>query len=168
MRKAAEHEAELNLPGLDSWARRQGRVDLLIEQVRRAGAQSDPVIRQELVRILAMHQVSAWTEARAIAAQDSGRVPGPEGSIGKLAASHVARAASSLHARLLGAYAILAGEDAPMSGLVTDIVLSVPAVSIAGGTDEIQKNILAERFLGMPRDGFHDRNAPFRDIPRNT
>jgi alkylation response protein AidB-like acyl-CoA dehydrogenase len=162
MRRDADQEAREHLPGLDSWSRRGGRVDLLIEQARRFGRDQDPVVRQEIARVLALHRVSQWTEARAQAAQALGRPPGSEGSIGKLAASQVARAASGLHARIMGPGATLTGPEAPDAGLIADIVLSVPAQSIAGGTDEIQKNILAEKYLGLPRDPSSDHKSPFR------
>ena len=63
---------------------------------------------------------------------------------------------------------MLAGVDAPRDGVIAEVLLSVPAVSIAGGTDEIQRNIIAERMLGMPKDPSFDTNRPFRDVPKNS
>ena len=76
-----------------------------------------------------------------------GRPQGPEGSLGKLASSHVARQAARVHTYLTGSDALLSGKDSPMEGVIAEILVSVPATSIAGGTDEIQHNIIAERVL---------------------
>jgi hypothetical protein len=67
-----------------------------------------------------------------------------------------------------GPYALLTGDDSPMNGLLAEILVSVPATSIAGDTDEIQRNIISERVLNMPRERTGDADKPFKDVPRNT
>ena len=148
------------------YPQRAGRVDLVVERARETGAISDPVIRQEIAKLLMLNNSAQWTAARARAAQIAGKPQGPEGSLGKLAASNVARLASRVHTMITGSSAMLTGESSPMNGVIAEILVSVPAVSIAGGTDEIQKNIIAERVLNMPKETRFD-TGPFKDVPRN-
>src|SRR5262245_64024684 len=99
-----------------------------------------------------MSKAAEWTARRARAAQLQGRPQGPEGSLGKLVSSHVARAAARVHTQLSGADALLSGEDSPMGGAIGEILVSVPAGSIAGGTDEIQRHLLSARVPRLPKD----------------
>lgn len=150
-----------------SWyPQRAGRADLVVEHARARGVAGDPVVRQEIVRLVAMQRVGDWTAERARAARALGRPPGPEGSIGKLALSHVARQAARVHAMVAGAGGMLAGADphSPLDGVLAEILVSVPAQSIAGGTDEIQRNILGERSLGLPREPDPAKGAPYREV----
>jgi alkylation response protein AidB-like acyl-CoA dehydrogenase len=149
------------------YPQRAGRVDLVIERAKAAGVNADPVVRQEIAKLLVLAKSAEWTARRARAAQMQGRPQGPEGSLGKLASSHVARAAARVHTLISGADAMLTGEDGPMKGLIAEILISVPAGSIAGGTDEIQRNIISERVLGMPKEPRTDNDRPFRDVPKN-
>ena len=149
------------------YPQRAGRVDMLAERAVQTGRISDPVVRQSVARALIMARTAEWTARRAKAARALGRPPGAEGSLGKLAASNVARAASRAHALISGADAMLSGADGPADGLIAEILISVPAVSIAGGTDEIQRNIIGERVLGLPKEPQVDVGMPFRDVPKN-
>jgi alkylation response protein AidB-like acyl-CoA dehydrogenase len=149
------------------YPQRAGRVDLILPRAKETGAIDDPVVRQEIAKVLIMSKAAEWTARRARAVQLQGRPQGPEGSLGKLVASHVARACARVHTQMTGAAALLSGEDSPMGGLVAEILVSVPAGSIAGGTDEIQRNIISERVLRMPKEPREDVDKPFRDVPRN-
>ena len=148
------------------YPQRAGRVDLVIERAQATGRNADPATRQEIARLLTMARSAEWTARRARAAQQQGRPQGPEGSLGKLASSNIARQASHAHTLIAGANAMLAGEDGDQGGLIAEILVSVPATSIAGGTDEIQRNIIAERVLGLPKEPRMD-TGPFRDVKRN-
>jgi len=149
------------------YPQRAGRVDLIVRRAREMGKFDDPVVRQEIAKLLCLSKTAEWTARRARAAQMQGRPQGPEGSLGKLISSHVARAAARVHTLISGADAMLSGTDGPMDGLIAEILVSVPAGSIAGGTDEIQRNIISERVLGMPKEPRTDNDRPFRDVPKN-
>ncbi|MGE0484919.1 MAG: acyl-CoA dehydrogenase family protein [Gammaproteobacteria bacterium] len=148
------------------YPQRAGRVDLALPRARATGRIANPAVRQELARLLMLSSASEWLARRARAAHELGRPQGPEGSLGKLAGSEVARQAARVHTLVADAEALLAGRDGPLDGIIAEILLSVPATSIAGGTDEIQRNIIAERVLDLPREPRLD-GGPFRDVPRN-
>ena len=150
------------------YPQRAGRVDLVVERARATGKIADPTVRQEIAKLLTLAKSAQWMAMRARAAQQQGRPQGPEGSLGKLVASHVARAAQRVHTLISGADAMLSGADGPMNGLIAEILISFPATSIAGGTDEIQRNIISERVLGMPKEPRTDTDRPFRDVPKNA
>ncbi|HUA36223.1 MAG TPA: acyl-CoA dehydrogenase family protein [Candidatus Binataceae bacterium] len=148
------------------YPQRAGRVDLIIERAKETGANKDPIIRQEVAKLMILAKSAEWTARRARAAQRQGRPQGPEGSLGKLAASHVARGCARVHTLITGSDAMLTGPDSPRGGIIAEILVSVPAVSIAGGTDEIQRNIIAERVLDLPKEPRFD-TGPFRNVRRN-
>lgn len=150
------------------YPQRAGRVDLVVERAQEEGRNTDPTLRQEMAKLLIMSRAAEWTGLRARAAQVLGRPQGPEGSLGKLASSNVARQAAHVHTLITGADALLTGEESPRDGLIAEIFVSVPATSIAGGTDEIQRNIISERVLGMPKEPRFDADKAFQDVPKNT
>ncbi len=141
------------------YPQRTGRVDLLLDRARETGAIDDPVVRQEIAAAIALQRCASWFAARGLAR-------GPSGSVTKLAASRIARAANRAHTAISGADAMFEGADSPRDGIIGEILLSTPAISIAGGTDEIQKNIIAERILELPKETRFD-TGPFKDVPRN-
>ena len=149
------------------YPQRAGRADLVTGRARAGGRAADPLVRQEIARLTELALSARWTAARAAAARAAGQAPGPEGSLGKLASSRIARQAARVHAMIAGPSAMLAGDGSPLHGVITEILLSVPAISIAGGTDEIQRTIIAERILGLPREPDASRDLPFRDLPHS-
>jgi alkylation response protein AidB-like acyl-CoA dehydrogenase len=164
----AEERAELETANQPyKWyPQRAGRVDLIIERAKETGANRDPHVRQEIAKLMILAKSAEWTARRARAAQQQGRPQGPEGSLGKLAASNVARACAHVHTLITGAEAMLTGSGSPREGIIAEILVSVPATSIAGGTDEIQRNIISERVLGLPKEPRFD-TGPFRNVRRN-
>ena len=149
------------------YPQRAGRADLAIEFAKLAGRNTDPVVRQKIAGLIAMQRASQWTANRAAAARRLGRPPGAEGSLGKLAISNVARACAEVHTLIGGATGMLSGPTTPFDGAIASVLVSVPAQSIAGGTDEIQRNIIGEQVLGLPKEPQLDRDVPFREVRRN-
>jgi alkylation response protein AidB-like acyl-CoA dehydrogenase len=141
--------------------------DRLIEEARRRGALGDPVLRQELMRLYSEETTKSLVAMRTRAEMKAGKAPGPGGSLGKLHGSLIARMARSLTCRIVGP-----GSDAWVTGGRDEqwarSVLTSFASGIAGGTDEIQKNIIGDRVLGLPREPAVDRDVPFRELRVGT
>ncbi len=148
------------------YPQRAGRPDLVIARAVAEGKARDPLVRQEIAWLTELTLTARCTAARAAAARAAGRPPGPEGSLGKLASSAIARQAARVHSLIGGASGMLTGPGSPMDGTIAEILVSVPAISIAGGTDEIQRTIIGERILGLPKEPDPSRDLPFRDVPR--
>ena len=165
----AEYREELRIANEPyTWyPQRQGRVDLILSRAFETGAIKDPITRQEIARLLSMTKGASLSLQAVEAQRKSGSNElVPAGSIGKLGASVIARQCAHVHTLISGADAMRSGPESAAEGMVAEVLVSVPAISIAGGTDEIQRNIIAERVLGMPTETRLD-TGPFRDIKRN-
>jgi alkylation response protein AidB-like acyl-CoA dehydrogenase len=87
-----------------------------------------------------------------------------EPSLAKLAATRLMKKYRALTLTLLGPYAMLTGKDSPFEGRFQQMALTMTGLFIAGGTDEIQKNIVGERLLGLPPEPRVDKDVPFRAL----
>jgi alkylation response protein AidB-like acyl-CoA dehydrogenase len=142
-----------------------GSWERLLGLARWLGRTGDLVVRQQLASVYIHQRVRQLNAARAAAAAAAGRPPGPEGSIGKLlwvtGMTEIGQVAGSL----LGAR--LTADTSEWGTFAWNgHILGAPGYRIAGGSDEIQRNIIAERVLGLPGDIRADRDVPWRDIPR--
>ena len=138
----------------------------VMEAARARGADRDPVLRQRLAHLDMMERVFQYTSVRNAASVASGK-PGVSGSIVKLLRSDLARLGREVGMEVLGAHGLVA-KSAMSGGTIQHFALSSPYTSIAGGTDEIQRNIIAERILGLPREEAADRDRPFREVISGT
>ena len=160
-------ELEIDNEPYTWYPQREGRPDLILQRAQETGAIENDAVRQEIAKLFCLTEAARISAGQVSAHQKSGgQGMLPAGSIGKLGASVIARKAAHVHTMISGASAILSGPHSAADGIIAETLISVPAISIAGGTDEIQRNIIAERVLGMPKEQRMD-TGPFRDIPRN-
>jgi alkylation response protein AidB-like acyl-CoA dehydrogenase len=145
---------------------RSAGVKPLIALARRRGVVGDPVVRQGLADVYIRTRIMGYIGQRTRAAVTAGKAPGPAGSIGKLAGAELARRTSDLAMALAGAGG-QAWEDSRDARWALS-VLSAPASRIAGGTDEVQRSIIGERVLGLPKEPQVDREIPFKDLKVGT
>ena len=132
-------------------------------------ASEDPKVRQKLASILEMRRTSRWSGMRAAAKIKSGCQPGPEVSTLKLLGSEMGRQIRDVGLESMGAHGMLYGQDAPVDGHFHAYSMFTPAQSIAGGSDEVQRNIIGERVLGLPREPGEkeQRELPWSELPRS-
>jgi len=142
------------------------RADQLIAESTRRSNIHHPVIRQKLMRLYAMETVQSLVSMRTRADLKAGKTPGPGGSIGKLSGTNIISYARDVSMEIVGASAV-AWED-PTGGGWARAALTGLQGGIAGGTNEIQKNIIGDRVLGLPRDISVDRGVPFKDLKVGT
>jgi alkylation response protein AidB-like acyl-CoA dehydrogenase len=127
----------------------------------------DPAFREWLADLYVDAEAIRLLSFRSLTSLSKGEAPGPEGSAGKLLWSGLAQNLSSQALDILDHAGIIDDPDtALMGGAFQHRFLWAPGLRLGGGTDEIMKNIIAERVLGLPGDVRVDKNVPFREIPR--
>ena len=141
--------------------------DRLIGDAGKLGKINEPVLRQDLMRLYSEETTKSMVAMRTRAELKAGKAPGPGGSLGKLHGAKIAKMLRSITSAVHGADAIAHDGDDKMAMLSRSILTSFSA-QIAGGTDEIQKNIIGDRVLGLPRDIAVDTKVPFKDLKVGT
>ena len=141
--------------------------DRLIDEAKKRGVSNDPVVRQGLVQIYMEETAKSLVSLQTRAALKAGKTPGPGGSLGKLHGAKIARLIRALNGSIFG-MSLIAPDNDPKADLWQHMMLSSFASHIAGGTDEIQKNIIGDRVLGLPREPMVDKDQPFRDLKVGT
>jgi alkylation response protein AidB-like acyl-CoA dehydrogenase len=153
---------------------------MMISLAQGAGVSDDPTIRQDLVRLYTLSQLGRINQLRVKAAKAKGEEIAGMGNIAKLSMSDTVRLQRDLGLRIVGASGMLHAYDSdsrkvlddatgnPFLGFVTEMALFAQAPPIYGGTDQVQKNIIGERVLGLPKEPNQDKVLPFSELPKNT
>jgi alkylation response protein AidB-like acyl-CoA dehydrogenase len=138
----------------------RGTVHHVIELARQRGVNGDARVRQQLADLYTKTRIQKFLSMRTLTAATKGKVPGPEGSIGKLLGGRIMTQLGDLTVSLAGADAV-AGNTR-----LAQTLLAAPAGHIAGGSDEVMKNIIGERVLGLPGEPRPDKGVAWREVPR--
>jgi len=141
--------------------------DSLVGMARSAGRLRDSFIRQEIARVEAYAAVNRWNTQRAKATGDRAEAATLM-ALGKIAMSRILHETAAVQTEIVGPESMLAGPENPVGDAVTFRALNAYFTSIGGGTDQIQRNIVGERVLGLPKEPEPFKDAPFRDLPRGT
>ena len=150
--------------GADGEGGRGMGTNLLIDLARRMGNSDDPIVRQEITKLHILNEVNRLNLLRAKA---GGSRTGAEGNLAKLSMSELVRRSRDIGNLIVGADGMLAPDASSTGGLVQGVTLFSPAPSIYGGTDQVQRNIIGERVLGLPKEPGPSKETPFRELLQN-
>jgi alkylation response protein AidB-like acyl-CoA dehydrogenase len=139
----------------------------IIAMARHYGVANDPIVRQKIANMTMHAKVSAWNNQRALDKIKKGELPGPEMSIAKLAGTLNMARMNDTVASILGAR-LQADTGEWGTYAWTQMLLGTPGGRIAGGSDEIMRNIVGERVLGLPKDAGIDSTTPFNELKVGT
>jgi alkylation response protein AidB-like acyl-CoA dehydrogenase len=137
----------------------------ILKLARQSGATTDARVRQRLADCYVKGQIARYLRFRIQTAVSRG-LSTPESSVIKLFNSQLAREIAELTLAVQGPAGALVGLDAPAQGYWQRQFLSAPSLRIAAGSDEVQRNVIGERVLGLPHDLRVDKDVPFRDAAR--
>ena len=146
----------------------QPMYEILLDAAKGAGKLDDPVVRDQLMKIYAMETTKSLIAMRTRAELKAGKAPGPGGSLGKLYGSVIGWRFRDIALEIAGPGSVAWDpSDSRGDSLMITMLNSIQA-AIAGGTDEIQRNIIGDRVLGLPRDISVDTKLPFKDLKVGT
>jgi alkylation response protein AidB-like acyl-CoA dehydrogenase len=136
----------------------------MIKLAKECGRDEDPTIRQKLAKLYSLQQIGRFSALRA---KNASQRTGAEPNIAKLMMSDLLRLQRELGNEIIGPYGMVMGAETPGKGSVQELTLFSPGPSIYGGTDQVQRNIIGERVLGLPKEPGPAKDTPFRELLAN-
>jgi alkylation response protein AidB-like acyl-CoA dehydrogenase len=133
----------------------------MIKLAQTCGKNTDPNIRQKLARLYTMQQLGRFSAMRA---KSPSQRTGAEPNIAKLMMSDMLRLHREVGNEIIGPFGMVMGSDTPGGGNVQEVTLFSPGPSIYGGTDQVQRNIIGERVLGLPKEPGPAKDTPFKEL----
>jgi alkylation response protein AidB-like acyl-CoA dehydrogenase len=156
-----------------------GAAKALTELAKSTGKAQDPSIRQHLMKLHTLTELGRYNNLRLKAAKAAGKdIPGLP-NIAKLSMSEIVRTQRDLGLAIVGPYGTLHAYNPkdrevlneatgnPFLGMITELALFAQGPPIYGGTDQVQRNIIGERVLGLPKEPNNDRTTAYKDLPKN-
>jgi alkylation response protein AidB-like acyl-CoA dehydrogenase len=129
-------------------------------------AAKDAGLREKIADWFVQAEGLKYTRYRTMTALSRGQTPGPESSIGKVVSAALMQDMANTDLELEDQFGIISDpKQAPLAGAFQTALMNAPGMRIAGGTDEILRNIIAERVLGLPQDVRLDKDVAFKDVP---
>jgi len=179
-KRAGDYVVKQRSPGAGGGgAMTAGAQRLFIEMAKQNGMIADPSVRQALMMLHTLSEIGRFTTLRQKAMRERGQdLPGA-GNIAKLSMSDIVRQSRDLGLAITGAYGTLHAYDGahraaldaatgnPFFGHITEMALFAQGPPIYGGTDQVQRNIIGERVLGLPKEPNNDRTMSWSELPKN-
>jgi alkylation response protein AidB-like acyl-CoA dehydrogenase len=166
--------------GGDAVGMLSGGYQVIVELAKGNGAIENPSIRQALIKLHTLNELGRFNNLRLKAAKAAGQdIPGLP-NISKLSMSEIVRQTRDVGLAVVGPYGTLHAYDRadrpaldaatgnPFLPMVTEVALFAQGPPIYGGTDQVQRNIIGERVLGLPKEPGDLKNVPFKDLPKNA
>jgi alkylation response protein AidB-like acyl-CoA dehydrogenase len=156
-----------------------GAQRIFTEMAKRNGKIDDPAIRQKLMKLHTLGEIGRYTTLRQKALRAKGQDIPAAGNIAKLSMSEIVRQSRDLGLEIAGAAGMLHAYDGehrkvldeatgnPFLGVITEMALFAQGPPIYGGTDQVQRNIIGERALGLPKEPNNDRTMSWSELPKN-
>ena len=141
-----------------------GTLGMLRSLATKLGKNTDPVIRQGLAELYILGELNRFNISRSRARQN---LTGVEGNLAKMLLTHSLRRSRDIANEIIGPHGTLWGPDSMSKGAIQEMTVFSPGPAIYGGTDQVQRNIVGERGLGLPKEPGPDKNLPFSQLLKN-